>query len=468
MQNISTMKPKRVLSLFSGCGGMDLGFEGGFKLPNQLINKKLLSNYIVDETDDYIYLRKLCFQTVFANDILNYAKNSWIPYFQQRGTSPKVFKTDSIVDLVKRYNEGNFCFPKNIDVLIGGFPCQDFSLAGSRKGFESNKDHYGNSVIHSIANEETRGKLYIWMKNVIEITRPKIFIAENVKGLAQMNEVQKIIEDDLRNIGNGYYILPTRVLKAADYGVPQSRDRIIFIGLNKDYLTPQMKIYIDSGNHIDIYPAPTHINPSNIDLLSDPNMINWSTCSMAFKNLNEPDSETYDLSQKHYSKAKFLKGLQGNIEIKLNSISPTIRAEHHGNIEYRRLSYTNGGKISNEYSLPERRLSVRECARLQTFPDDYQFVRPNKKGEEYPLSASGAYKVIGNAVPPLLAYNIAIKIEQEWNNIFNDSENTCKSERQEHSPCSFNIDQNLINTLKRKRAQTNSIMENISSIKTSF
>ena len=112
------------------------------------------------------------------------------------------------------------------------------------------------------------------------------------------------------------------------------------------------------------------------------------------------------------------KHCQGQIEIKLDGISPTIRAEHHGNIEFRRLSKKNGGVLNSELSkgLKERRLTVRECALIQTFPPDYEFVIPNKNGRKnsYLVSPSKAYKIIGNAVPPLLAYNLAKRIEQNW------------------------------------------------------
>lgn len=113
------------------------------------------------------------------------------------------------------------------------------------------------------------------------------------------------------------------------------------------------------------------------------------------------------------------KHCQGQSEVNLSSIGPTIRSEHHGNIEYRRLSKENGGKNTEELEsgLPERRLTVRECARIQTFPDDYKFVFKASK-ERKALSASSAYKIIGNAVPPLLAYHIAKHLETNWDKYF--------------------------------------------------
>jgi len=141
-----------------------------------------------------------------------------------------------------------------------------------------------------------------------------------------------------------------------------------------------------------------------------------------FANIKEPEKSD-DLSQQFYSKAKFMgKHCQGQIEIKPDGISPTIRAEHHGNIEFRRLSKKNGGILTKELSkgLKERRLTPRECALIQTFPPDYEFVIANKQGRKgsYLVSPSKAYKVIGNAVPPLLAYNLAKRIENVWDLYF--------------------------------------------------
>jgi DNA (cytosine-5)-methyltransferase 1 len=106
----------------------------------------------------------------------------------------------------------------------------------------------------------------------------------------------------------------------------------------------------------------------------------------------------------------------------LNGIAPTIRAEHHGNIEFRRLSKQNGGKHIDELNkgLLERRLTPRECALIQTFPCNYEFVIENKNGRKgsFLVSPSQAYKIIGNAVPPLLAYHIAKRIEHVWDLYF--------------------------------------------------
>ena len=112
---------------------------------------------------------------------------------------------------------------------------------------------------------------------------------------------------------------------------------------------------------------------------------------------------------------------QGQTEINIDGIGPTIRAEHHGNIEFRRLSFQNGGKQIKELEkgMIERRLTPRECAIIQTFPLNYEFVIPNNsKMTKFKLSPSGAYKIIGNAVPPLLAYHIAKRIEKIWNLYF--------------------------------------------------
>lgn len=415
-----TSKMIRVLSLFSGCGGMDLGLEGGFSVHRDCINQKMNPDFIEKNgRNGWVKLQSTRFRIVFANDILKEARTAWTRHFAKYGYSAEVYRQESVVDLVKRHRAGEKVFPEKVDVVTGGFPCQDFSLAGKRGGFNSHKDHRGEVINGEIASEETRGKLYMWMKEVIEITKPKIFIAENVKGLVNLANAKEIIQRDFaRADGDGYLVLEPRVLHAADYGVPQSRERVIFIGIRKSALTPEAREIL-SGEVIPAeyspYPLPSHGYHAAGEGLMPP-----QTLANVFAGLEEPEASA-DPSQMFYSKAKFLgRHCQGQIEVDLASIAPTIRSEHHGNIEYRRLSKEHGGVIDSELmeGLKERRLTPRECALIQTFPPDYEFVVPDGGGGKYKLSPSSAYKIIGNAVPPLLAYHIGKRVESLWDFYF--------------------------------------------------
>lgn len=408
----------RVLSLFSGCGGMDLGFEGHF-----IANKK---SFPADDdriesqlNDSWVLLKKNNFKTVFANDILHEAEIAWTEYMSRFGYKPTIFHCQSIVELVKMHKAGADIFPKDIDVVLGGFPCQDFSVAGKRMGFDSQKDDYGKKRDDNKSSEESRGKLYYWMKQVIDIVRPKIFIAENVKGLVNLGNVKDIIQADFASAdGNGYIVLPPQVLHAGNYGVPESRERVIFIGIRRDALTREALEALESDvipEKYNPYPRPTHACTVNDDTLLPP-----VTTHDVLKDLKEPE-ESLDESQMIFSKAKFQdNGSQGQIEIKLDNIAPTIRSEHHGNIEFRRLSAEHGGKHTQELDagLKERRLTPRECAMIQTFPPDYNFVMKRPAGRGFLVSSSAAYKIIGNAVPPVLAFNIATRIETLWDKYF--------------------------------------------------
>lgn len=419
LKKVDSKNKLRVLSLFSGCGGMDIGFEGGFICHRKSVNPQ--NDWIEESVNtNWVKLKDTNFITVFANDILEEAKATWSSYMCKRGHSSDSYHLESIVDIVKRHQCGFNVFPDNIDVVTGGFPCQDFSVAGKRKGFNSNKDHNGKKRIENTPSEETRGKLYFWMKQVIDITKPKIFIAENVKGLVNLGDVKTIIQQDFASAdNNGYIVLTPQILHAADFGVPESRERVIFIGIRKDALRPEAVKALESeivSPEYNPYPTPTHAYNNEYEGLSKP-----VVCEDIFQGLPEPDFSS-DLSQKYYSKAKYMgTHCQGQKEISLNKIGPTIRSEHHGNIEFRRLSLEHGGTIENELSagLPERRLTPRECALIQTFPPDYPFVRykPCSKSK-FSVSSSDAYKVIGNAVPPILAYNIAMRIQTLWNLYF--------------------------------------------------
>jgi len=336
-----------VISLFSGMGGMDVGFS------EQVIvhSESILSSEFIDSAytiNGFVNLKRLPFKVVFQNDILPAAKkvaelNKWNHNY-------------TLKDIRDLLIEKDYVFPQ-ADVITGGFPCQDFSHAGKRKGFDS-----------------TRGTLYQSYVEVVKRVKPILFIAENVNGLLTMagNPIQKIM-DDFAAVG---YEVKYQLLKCEDFGIPQTRHRVIIMGIRLDCRTK---------------------------LTDDWNIIteNKKKCAIKhyFTHLEEPDKST-DLAQQSYSKAAKLDKGQGQSEIKLDGFCPTMRAEHHGNIEFRRI---NGGK-NNEGDLPERRLSVREAALIQTFPPKCILTEGK--------SSSMAYKPIGNAVPPLLGYIIARKVQQ--------------------------------------------------------
>lgn len=330
-----------VVSLFSGCGGMDVGFHGNFEFLGHKYND-------------------LGFKIVFANDIEQDACDSYEEYFKQKATC---------ID-IKKYLDGNGIIP-DCDVVVGGFPCQDFSLAGKREGFNTE-----------------RGRLYEQMKRVIVLKRPMIFIAENVKGLTNLSGALEKIKNDFASIYPGYRI-SDHLLMAADYGVPQTRERVIIVGVRNDCKT-------------DFYPpSPTHaFDESNEDGRKP-----WVKAKVAIDDLWGTEKKKKHLpNQDQYSQARnYGEHLQGNKPIKANFPAPTIRAEHHGNIEFH---YNN-----------KRRLTVRECARIQTFPDNFVF-----KG-----SGSSAYVQVGNAVPPVLGWHIAKSVK---NFIENEKKEKSESNKQ--------------------------------------
>ena len=407
----------KVLSLFSGCGGMDIGLEGGF-----ICNKKSVPN---DQSiasflnPDWVRLKPTRLKTIFACDILPEARIAWVNYMRRRDVDASVYHLNSVVDLVNAQKNGYNVFPSEIDIVTGGFPCQDFSVAGKRRGFDSTVSHNGKKDLNIVDNSLSRGKLYYWMREVIEITKPKVFIAENVKGLVSLGDAKSIIQKDFSEAaGDGYYVFEPQVLHAADYGVPETRERVIFIGVKKSALTDDVRAMIESNQ-----PIPDYLNPYPQPTHSDDNSITkkpYVTCKDVLGHLPEPE-QSGDPTHHFFSKAKFLEnGGQGQAEIKYDGLGPTIRAEHHGNIEFRRLSRENGGSNINELidGLPQRRLTPRECALIQTFPPDYNFVLYKYNQSRFAVSPSMAYKIIGNAVPPMLAYNISLRIQELWSSYF--------------------------------------------------
>jgi DNA (cytosine-5)-methyltransferase 1 len=413
---------------------MDLGFEGGFRVHRRCVNQNTHPDWIETESKSkWPRLRRNSFRTIFANDIRVGARAAWVPYFAGRGVknAENIFHLGSVVDIVKtaKSETGNLS-DQHIDVVTGGFPCQDFSVAGKRKGFSSTRSHSGDRLSEEDdPTVENRGTLYIWMREVIGLTRPAVFVAENVKGLLSLSNAKQIIERDFSSVGgDGYLVVPARVLRASDYGVPQNRERIIFLGFNRNRLNPEAEKALSQSvipDDFDPYPVKTHQSVEKLTPNNRPgarSLLPYTTTREVLGDLPEPRAALSDLSQQTYSRAAWYgTHCQGQTEINLNGVGPTIRSEHHGNIEFRRLSEKHGGKYTEELEkgLMERRLTVRECARIQTFPDDYEFVRRGgKQGSRFRLSGSEGYKLIGNAVPPLLAYHIANRLESLWETLF--------------------------------------------------
>lgn len=285
---------------------MDLGFRGGFRVFGR----------------EYA---QLPFSVKWANDLNEAACNTYRKNLDDVIEQGDVWqKLDTL--------------PKRADVVIGGFPCQDVSINGKLAG------------VHG----ETRSGLYRAMVKVIEQCKPRVFVAENVKGLLQRYNRENLAKvlADLSELG---YNLSYNLYLAAQYGVPQMRQRVFIVGT-----APGVKPF-----H-----APWPLLQRG----------EWMTTKQAIGDLEDVE-ENEDINHV-WSRAE-RSPEQGNRTLKADQPADTIRAECHGNIQY-------------HYRLP-RRISMREAARLQSFPDDFIFVAKLRETE----------RQVGNAVPPVLAWHIA-------------------------------------------------------------
>ena len=310
---MSENKMPRVVSLFSGAGGLDLGFkEAGF-------------------------------QIVWAND----------------------FDKDAVATY--NLNIGNECVFGDIeqipssdipdcDIIIGGFPCQGFSMANTRR---------------NVLDE--RNKLYLQYIRILKDKKPKFFVAENVKGILSLGhgEVIKAIVNDFSDAG---YDVQYRLLNAADYGVPQIRQRVIIVGVRKD-----LNISFE-------YPAPSYSQNGENGLRP------WVTVNEALSNVPDPDGPDADsVPNNEYSKYKVKpRNFTGHRPTDPDKPSPTILARGNG----------GGGVCAIPHPNGKRRMSIRESATIQTFPLEFRFL--GRMGS--------SYRQVGNAVPVKLAAAIASSI----------------------------------------------------------
>lgn len=318
-----------VVSLFSGCGGMDLAF------------------------------RDAGFDIVWANDINQYACDTYKRYIGNHIVCGDIEKIP-----IKT-------IPKS-DIVIGGFPCQDFSIIWKRPGLNGK-----------------RGNLYLAFVRLVRHTRPKVFIAENVRGLMTLDK-GRVLEQIISDFSKVGYNVTADLYNFAEYGVPQVRERVLIVGIRKDFNTFFRK------------PAPTHTKE------------NFVTAGDALKGVTKV--KTNNEHQKIAPKTRCMLELipeGGNFSdippdhplyVK-GMISHVYRRLHRDKPSTTIIAAGGGGTWGYHYSEP-RSLTNRERARLFTFPDDMEFCG----------SITEVRRQIGNAVPPLGVKPVAESIMSFLNN----------------------------------------------------
>lgn len=323
----SDLSSPKIVSLFSGCGGLDLGFH------------------------------KRGYQTIWANDF-----NKWAAETFARNFGDVMHYGD--IEEIDPYKKE--CVP-DCDLILGGFPCQDFSIIWKRPGLNGE-----------------RGNLYKSFLRFIDAKKPKAFVAENVKGILSANKnkaIEQIIKD-FENIAPGY-LVKIQLYNFADYGVPQFRERVLIVGIRKD-----------TGFNF-IHPASTH-GPGKKPYFTAGQALNGVE-NIAYNN------EKMNVQPKTIEMLKLIPEGGNFTDIPKNHplyvkgmISHVYRRIHRNEPSKTIIAAGGGGTWGYHYPEP-RPLTNRERARLQSFPDDFYFVGSNTE----------VRRQIGNAVPPKGVYELA-------------------------------------------------------------
>lgn len=344
-----------LLSLFSGCGGLDLGFElAGLKA---VMEEKVMEKAFADKEVFDANIENNVFNTIYVNDIFDEARET---YAQNAGRYIYMDKSD-----IRKIKE----FPK-ADIVLGGFPCPGFSEAGPR------------------LVDDKRNFLYLHFIRCLMQSKPKIFVAENVKGMMTLGkgEVFKQIVQDFSAAG---YTIYHKLLNSAEYGVPQVRERVILVGVRNDL------------DYQYVHPEPTHgygvenlkevvtLRDAIGDLENDPGDYFTGSYSTIFMSRNR---------KKNWSQPSFTIQASGRQAPIHPGGEPMVKI---GKDQY---AFSDGEENN-------RRLSVKEIARIQTFPDWYEFSRGSSNRNEN-AKLDLVYKQIGNAVPVRLALAVAEPIAE--------------------------------------------------------
>lgn len=328
-----------LLSLFSGCGGLDLGFKkANFKIPVAVeFDKNIFETFKINHKDTFL-----------------------------------------IEENIKKISKKNIeeIFAGEITGIIGGPPCQSWSEAGSLKGI----------------NDE-RGKLFFDYIRILQEIKPKFFLAENVSGmLAERNS--KAVQNFLKLFSDAGYNVTLNLVNAKNYGVAEERKRIFFIGFRKDL---QIIFKFPEGSTVD--------DAKKITLRNVIFDLQKSAIPAAKKNYHNPKA----INNNEYFVGNFSPIFMSRNRVKSwDEQAFTVQASgrqcqlHPQAPKMIKFSKNDCRFVEGKENL-YRRMTVREIARIQGFPDDFKFIYRN---------LNDAYKMIGNAVPVNLAYEIAIEIKK--------------------------------------------------------
>lgn len=351
-------KKFNIVSLFCGAGGLDLGFELA-GLQEAIGDEEALKAFSAKNSDKRTFSDvrgQSIFHTVFANDFFKEALETYkLNHINQNVLNGDIRK-------IKQFPKAN--------LVLGGFPCPGFSEAGPR------------------LIDDERNFLYLQFIRCLVQSKPEIFVAENVKGMRTLGkgEVFRQIKEDFESVGYKVY---DALVNARDYGVPQHRERVFLIGVRSDL------------NFRYEFPHATHGTANNP----------FVTLEDAIGDLKENPGPYYtgSFSSIYLSRNRKKGWEEQSFTIQASGRQAPI---HPGGKPMRKLGedlweFEDG--IENN-----RRLSIKEIQRIQTFPDWYQFYSGAEDGE-YLTNAQidKIYKQIGNAVPVMLARAIARPIA-EW------------------------------------------------------
>lgn len=360
----------KVIDLFAGVGGFSVGFEkaGFFATKAVEFDKQIAAIYEINHPN-----------------------------------------TELFIDDIGNINNSSNFSENEVDVIIGGPPCQGFSMAGARIR--------QNSFV-----DDPRNYLFKQYLKVVQIVKPKVFIIENVKGILSMNngdifkEIIKVFSDS-ENFGGDRYYLHYKVVKGVEFGIPQKRERVIIIGRKnadfdfEQYLELAKKAvltkYPNFYDRVTLRDAISNLpEPSENGIVSNPSPESDYQKFLACSGATITNHNRFELTKKALDRVKQIKPGQN-----FTALKEEIHSVHSGS--YGRLEWDGvAPTITTRFDTPsggqfihpseDRMITPREAARIQSFPDDFVF-----EGTK-----SIVCKTIGNAVPPKIAYTFAFMVKE--------------------------------------------------------